>query len=96
MSTMGTRTAMNLVSPAGNLLSLLVIDDERAIREACRESPRPGATKSPPPRPQSGLFACCKRSAMPSRSSIYASPEQAVSKPSIACASRTRRSPLSS
>ncbi len=30
-------TAMNLPSPACNLLSLLVIDDERAIREACRE-----------------------------------------------------------
>jgi len=28
---------MNSVGPASNLLSLLVIDDERAIREACRE-----------------------------------------------------------
>jgi len=30
-------TAISLPSPACNLLSLLVIDDERAIREACRE-----------------------------------------------------------
>lgn len=38
MSMMGTSAATtSLAAPASNLLSLLVIDDERAIREACRE-----------------------------------------------------------
>lgn len=38
MSVMGaSAAALSLVGPAKNLLTLLVIDDERAIREACRE-----------------------------------------------------------
>ncbi len=38
MSVMGaSAAAINLADVASNLLSLLVIDDERAIREACRE-----------------------------------------------------------
>ena len=32
-----TATAINMAGPDSNLLSLLIIDDERAIREACRE-----------------------------------------------------------
>ena len=34
---MGTAAGMSVVGPEGNLLSLLVVDDERSIREACRE-----------------------------------------------------------
>src|SRR5450432_745265 len=38
MSSIGaSAAAISLTSTASNLLSLLVIDDERAIREACRE-----------------------------------------------------------
>jgi two-component system response regulator HydG len=38
MSMMGaTAAALGVAGPAGNLLSLLVVDDERAIRDACRE-----------------------------------------------------------
>ena len=37
MSVMGVNAALSSVVPAANLLSLLVIDDERSIREACRE-----------------------------------------------------------
>ena len=37
MSVMGVSVALSSVVPAANLLSLLVIDDERSIREACRE-----------------------------------------------------------
>ena len=37
MSVMGVSVALSSVVPAANFLNLLVIDDERSIREACRE-----------------------------------------------------------
>jgi len=36
-STGASAAAFGLTGPASNLLSLLIIDDERAIRDACRE-----------------------------------------------------------